>query len=216
MRTETLGNLRQQVLERADERLSRVPATELNTMINQSYAELYDLILSVSPEFRLTHQDITVTSGQATYTLPSDFYRSRGLDVLGTDSRWYCLERFVFAYRNVVQLVTNREDTRYGVEDNQLRLYPSPTWGGTVRLWYHIAPTRMVADADTIDGVAGWEEYIVLDVCLKIKAKNEEDTTPYQMQLEKVKARITSMASQRDISEPMRILPALPIWTWRY
>jgi len=204
-RTKTLANLRTEAYERADVRDSYIPEAEMNRLINASLAELYDLLVSVNQDWYLSSDDITVVSGTATYALPADFWRAVGVDYQSSNT-WYPMLRFNWAERNQYQDgATSRSLTRYRVSGGNLRLRPTPDWGGTVRLWYIPAPDTLTLDADTFDGVAGWEEYAIADVVIKIRSKREEDATLEVAQKKALFARIKASAATRDSGNPDRV-----------
>lgn len=64
-------------------------------------------------------------------------------------------------------------------------------------------------DAASIDGIAGWEEYIVVDAAMKGKIKNEEEVSSLAMQKEEMKKRIESMAEGRDAGQPFKVSDTL-------
>lgn len=64
-------------------------------------------------------------------------------------------------------------------------------------------------DSTSIDGIAGWEEYVIVDAAMKAKIKNEEDISALAMQKEEMKKRIESMAEGRDSGQPFRVSDTL-------
>lgn len=59
--------------------------------------------------------------------------------------------------------------------------------------------------SNIIDGVSGWEEYIVADVCIKIMAKEESDASVFIQQKERLLKRITAAAANRDVGSPQTV-----------
>ena len=74
----------------------------------------------------------------------------------------------------------------------------------TVVLWYVPTITKLVNDADLLDGVNGWEEYIILDSAIKCMVKEESDPSALLAQLQLVKDRIATMSKDRDQGEPQK------------
>lgn len=205
-RTRTLTQLRSEIRDRGDLRSVRHTDDMLTRNVNQSIAELYDLLVSVSPDYFLSSDDISVSSGTANYALVSDFYKCVGVDVQDS-SNWHSLRRFNFAERNQMQQGggVEKTGTRYRVMGSNLRLRPTPNWTGTVRLWYIPAPSVLSEDTDTFDGVSGWEEYVIVDCILKAKVRDEEDIQEVMAQKQILVGRIQELAAERDVSEPDRI-----------
>jgi hypothetical protein len=58
---------------------------------------------------------------------------------------------------------------------------------------------RAWIDSTTIDGVSGWEEYIVVDAALKAMGKEEDDVSLPAQQKLFLKQRLIDMAANRDV-----------------
>jgi hypothetical protein len=60
----------------------------------------------------------------------------------------------------------------------------------------------LVLDADTFDGISGWEEYIVVDAAIKMLNKEESDVGVLSKEKDRLVLRITAASANRDIAEP--------------
>jgi hypothetical protein len=60
-------------------------------------------------------------------------------------------------------------------------------------------------DAATIDGVSGWEEYIVIDTAIKIGVKQENDLNDLRIAKQEMKEAIEGMAEGRDAGQPHHV-----------
>jgi hypothetical protein len=60
--------------------------------------------------------------------------------------------------------------------------------------------------ATSLDTVSGWDEYVILDACIKVRNKEEVDASLFQQQLTKLEARVTATAPNRDAGAPQRIV----------
>lgn len=76
----------------------------------------------------------------------------------------------------------------------------APTVTGAVTL------VRAWADSTTIDGIAGWEEYVVLDAGIKAANKEETDVTVLMAKLGAMKQRLIDMAAERDAANPATVV----------
>lgn len=213
-RTITLSAMRSAIRTEADVRSTRWTDAKLNGMINRSIAELYDLIVTANHDHYLSSDTISVVSGTESYTLSteiSDFYKAHGVDVLesGGDSTkmsdWVRLEPFIWEDRGYYEDNTDREAARYRFMGDKLYLVPCPNWSGTVKVWYVAAPAELSADGDTFDGISGWEQYVIVDVCIKIAAADETDAKIFMAEKQKLIERIHGMAQERDRSNPDRV-----------
>lgn len=60
-------------------------------------------------------------------------------------------------------------------------------------------------DATMIDGLAGWEEYVVIDAAIKAQIKQEGDYVPLAQQKADMKVRIEAMAEGRDAGQAFHV-----------
>lgn len=67
------------------------------------------------------------------------------------------------------------------------------------------------SDATTVDGIAGWEEYVIIDAAIKAKIKQEEDFQGLLLQKNDMKTRIESMAEGRDVGQASHTSDALSV-----
>jgi hypothetical protein len=211
-KTATLASLRTTIRQRCDqENSSFVSDTELNGYINASYAELYDILVSRFEDYYTTTSTETVTAGNSSFSVPADFYKLRGVDrQIGSSSDFYALLKFNFSERNWRNRRLNRSlfgqsNINYRLVGNNVELVPEDHAPGTYKLWYIPAFTTLTSDTDTVDGVNGWEEYIVVDACIKCLEKEESDVSTFIRQKALLEARIEEMASNRDLDQPERV-----------
>lgn len=181
-------------------------------MISQSRKELYDIIIQKfgNDYYLKTPYTYTTSQNLQFYPLPDDFYKLLGVEVAlnpGDPSSWVTLKKFEFIQRNLwnypnVYTFYGITNLRYRLEDNNLYIVPIPTGGETLRIWYAPRPDQLINDTDIVDGVSGWEEYIIVDCCIKALAKEESDVSIFAGQKQALLKRIEEAAENRDIGEP--------------
>jgi hypothetical protein len=64
---------------------------------------------------------------------------------------------------------------------------------------------RCWSESTTIDGVSGWEEYVVVDAALKAMGKEESDVSVLMSQKQAMVKRLQDMAENRDIGNPATV-----------
>lgn len=207
----TLSDLRTRARRRADiEKSLFVSDSELNQYINDSYLELYDLLVTKFEDYYAKDPySFTIASGESSIDLPSDFYKSLGVDrkISGTD--YYPLDQFNFRNRNFKRLPSRRmglyPSIQYRIYGDKLIFMPEDLCPGDYRWWYVPKATTMSSDTDTIDGVNGWEEYVVIDAAIKCLVKEESDISALQLAKNEIKRRIDEAALNRDAGETSEI-----------
>ncbi len=139
-----LNTLRDEARQRADQVNSEfVTDAELNGYLNNSWSELYDILVSkYNDDYFLTSTSITVTSGTDTYSLPSDFYKARGVDLNINTNQNTPLQRYNFADRTRDSLVRYARDVKYRIQANNIVFAPSPS-NNTATLWYIPHPRKL-------------------------------------------------------------------------
>lgn len=212
----TVGNLKLEVLQRINKENSQFyTQQELTSMISQSYKELWDILAQKFGDDYFVAQPYTYTTGQNLqfYPLPSDFKALLGVEVAlnPTDpNSWITLKNFEFIQRNLwnypnVYTFYGITNLRYRINGNNLMIVPITQAGQTLRIWYVPRPNQLINDSDIVDAVAGWEEYIVADVCIKALAKEESDVTVFALQKAALLKRIEEAAENRDIGEAQTV-----------
>lgn len=209
-RTATLLSLRTQVRQRADveQHTRRFTDAEITLYLNQSWAELYELIIGSGEEFYLSSTTTTTTSAIDTYPLPADFYRLTGVDVDVGGPQPIPIRRFTFRERSRYLYLDGWSYGRpvsYRLWGGNIKFTPVPGGAYRVTIWYYPAPVSMSGDSDTIDGVAGWEEFIVLDAAIKCLHKDGRDASALVNQREIVRQRVLGSVIGRDAAEPERV-----------
>lgn len=200
MATYTLAQLRTLARQESDNVNSAfISDAEFNSYIQRSYNEMYGLVVeSYGDDYYTASPGTFTTDGTndhyPTSGLPTTFFKLRGVDVqISSPGQWMSLKQFEFADRN-----------RIGVYNN-----PIPMAGQNLRYWYTPLPTLPTADGDTIDGVNGWEEYVIADVCIKALRKEEADVSPFMAAKAAFKARLEGEVENRNSGEPHRISDTL-------
>jgi hypothetical protein len=208
--TRTRAELRTEVMERGDFKSVRHPQAEVDRRLDQGAAKLYRLLATCDPDLYLEYKEITVVSGTDTYAVPSkpgdsyDFWKARGVDVL-FNGIWHPMKKFNHAERNQYQDCSTELGTRWRVLGGNLRLRPTPNWGGTVKLWYIPAPWVFENDSATLDGIAGYEEYVILWAVIKGKEKDRYDARDLKEDMMDIEAEIREQATSTDVAEPDRV-----------
>ncbi len=65
-----------------------------------------------------------------------------------------------------------------------------------------------------LDGVQGWEEYVVVDAAIKCKEKEESDASVLAAQKAELRARIVAASKNRDASEPAKVVDRTAANEW--
>jgi hypothetical protein len=216
-KTLTLAELRAATRQRADMVNSQfVTDAELNSYINQSYFELYDLLVSkygdnyyVAPAYT-----ITTNGTDDQYALPTSplLYKLLGVDLglSNTSDSYVTIRPFEFIDRNRYavpnfQSFYGLTNLRYRLNGDKIWFTPIPAANQRIRLWYIPRMTTLALDTDTVDGVSGWTEYIICDAAMKCMQKEESDVSVLMAEKQMLIRRIEAMAESRDVGSPAKV-----------
>ena len=226
----TLADLKYQSRLRADKVGSTyIKDDELISYINKSGAELYDLLIGAyGNDYYLKESEFKVQHGVSDYDLPEDFYKLLGVDFQITAQRKLTLKPYMFNERNRYQegaywsAVIGISGPRYHLQNNQIKFRPTPDGAYTLVLHYIPCFADLENDEDVLNGVNGWEEYIILDAAIKMLMKEESDTSALERQRDRILIRINTMAENRDAGQSFKVSDVQKDWiniegdTYRY
>lgn len=212
--TITLASLKTRCRERSDmENSGFISDSELVSYINSSYAQLYDLLVSRFEDYYTTTTSSVVASGDNSISVPADFYKLLGVDYQLSGDSYTTVNKYNFQNRNRRDgLARTSQSRQYRLINNAIELLPKTNAQGTYQLWYVPRITRLADDVDTLDGVNGWEEYIVIDTAIKMLSKEESDIAALLIEKRAMEDRIEAMANNRD-SEPETVTDTNP-YAW--
>ena len=206
-RTRQLSDLQNDVLFQVDEISSPKPvASDITELLNQEWADLYDELIDSGEDYYIGQQAITVIPGTQSYPVTSDYYKTKGVDVIvaGSSDR-VAAHRMQFEQRNDYRSTDWNWPHRilYAVWGTNLAFVPIPSSLNTVVHWYYPAPLRMVAPTDVIDGVNGAELAMVYGAAQRIAVMLENwDLADRLGQLKAQRwTRIISTLRDRNIGE---------------
>lgn len=185
---------------------------EANSYISNSYKALYDLLSQKFGDEYFSSSTYTWTTQQnlQLYPLPADFFKSTLVEVSLNPSdptAWTTLKRFNKIQQNLLNFPNvytywGFTNLRYRFTGNYLQIVPVTIGGQTIRMWYTPRSNILMQDTDVLDGISGWEDYVILDAARKMLLKQEQDTTELVNEMGSIVARIESAAENRDVAEP--------------
>jgi hypothetical protein len=220
---ESLASLRLQAQQRADRVNSNfVTKPEWNKYINQSATELYDLLITVYEDYYAATPYVFVTDGtNSQYALPAgqvdvnsvtakQFYKLLGVDcgLANNDNakitvhKYDFIERNRYVYPNVTSTFFGVFNMRYRVMGSNITFIPTPSAGQYITVHYIPRLVTMLKDTDTLDGISGWAEYVIVDAAIKALQKEESDVSLLMAEKVALRKRIEESATNRDAGQP--------------
>lgn len=184
--------------------------TELNTYFQDSYGELYDLLVAAFEDYYVTELPFTVVGGSSSFPVPSDFYKLRGVDLQISGDDYVTLAQFNFGERNAKARANNRilygeRAVVYRLMAEVVKLLPESNAPGNYRMWYIPRVPKLTDDADLVSGVLDFTDYIAIDCAIKMATKEETDISALSLAKQSILNRINTMVQSRDAGSPQTI-----------
>lgn len=230
MRSRQLSQLRNDALWLLDQQGAQTPSvTDLNDRINQGIAEIFSILMRTSETayFRKS-TTVSLASGQSVYPLPVDFYELLAVELMLDTNNTVILTSFTNIDRPYLASTTpgwSGEPVKYQIQGKtsytdtgSIEFLPIPGSGLNVTLRYVWAPTPLVLDTDTFDGIAGFEDYAVLHTVYRCAIKFRDYQTADRLlnEMSRVEARIVSLAKGRDAFMPPKVAMTRDLWRPRF
>lgn len=200
----TLAQLKSQARDRADMTNSQfVSDSELVNYINGSIAELHDLLIAAyDNDYFITEYSFNTAANTASYALPADFYKLRGVDTRIGSDQWFTIQPFNFNERNsqneLVTYLAYGNNFRYRLVGSNITFTPVPTSVYSIKMWYIPVATKLSSDSDVLSDLNQFSEYVIVDAALKMAAKEEADVSVLAAQKADLRRRIEVMGQNRN------------------
>jgi hypothetical protein len=225
-RTRTLAELRTDVEERADLPVSTsttfIKQAALNRFINQSIRRFMQFVMQAYGDNHFISEElgqlVLVQPDQDMYPLPPDFISLVYVRLQLGAGQFVPLERMDMDRVMVAhQANAGWSGVRptYRLVGENIRFYPVPKAEHLVLLGYvgtriiksnvGVPKQDMTVDTDTLDGINGWEEWVVLDAAIKCMKKEESDPSLLLLEQKEIEQEIVAHAQQRDQGAPARV-----------
>lgn len=206
---------------------------ELISEANTSFAEWWDLIRATTFSGTLCRKRfpfVTTASVQSNppvappvgsyYPLPADFLHLISVDINVGANLVISAESLPEEKRNVFRFYptgawTAYDPVYYRLDAGNIVLYPAPTGAFNVQLNYCPTAPRLERPQDAFDSVNSWEEWIVLDLAIKMLIKDAQtDMIQLLMPMrDKQEARIRQLVPKRDM-QTAEMIHEKQDWDW--
>lgn len=187
--------------------------------LNASVCALWDLLVKADPERYVREQTFTGDGSTVDFSVAADYY--------GTVDIYYISDATQGIYEPLPRLAGREQAMmpktpasiprgwtyRYNVsapETPLIRLLPTPDSTSDCLHLYVVAPPSYATDgsdsAVTLDGIAGWEEFVVLDMAISAGSKEQASTQALERKQMEIKTRIEEMAENRTIGDAGHVI----------
>lgn len=202
----TLSDIRTRVRERGEFLDPYFTDASLNRLINDGVAAFWDFVITLDSEWETiaSTTNITVVPGTKAYSLPSNFYVLKGVDLVdqSTVTGRITMESFQHQERNDAPLTAAADKycARWRLKAGKLEFMPTPTWSGTVELLYIPTAPNLSSDSSTIDSRNLWTEWIILYCLIHCGIKEEQSVSGWVRLQKETEVRISSIRRHNQAS----------------
>ena len=209
----TLAELRDEARRRADMVGDNgfISDDVLTSWINKSIATLYDIILTTEQgEVFQINSPILTQVGDNAYLLRADFYKLVSVHSYIGGEYYRATKGQTDEFATLRSHPPSEYEPRYFIKfdaatgDKHLQVFPAPNPDYLAVVYIPYAPV-LSDDDDTWDGFNGWEEWVILDVAIKMLDKEESDSTALRASKEAEERLIKAHSAHFDAGMPMTI-----------
>tara|TARA_R100000742_G_C4274730_1_gene94855 strand:+ start:453 stop:1184 length:732 start_codon:yes stop_codon:yes gene_type:complete len=207
---------------------------ELLRYINSAYRTWYDLVVSAFEDYYVSANPYQFTVGSdglfdynGVLTGSNQIYKIAGVDKSGQGSSdsYFPLKPTSWRHRNSSNSMWSLWDRQpavtYRIFKNQIRFTPQSSAAGNYQIWYVPVAPQLVYDTpvadvsvSSIDAYNGLENLLIVDVAIKMLAKEESDVQFLVMERERYETKMKEMLVDRDIGSPQKIEDSQsPTWS---
>lgn len=210
MRNKTLVQLRTAIRRQADmENSTFVSDTELNILINTSLAAFHNILADkFGEDYYMTKTTLTATVDSDTIALPSDFTKLLQVEInRGTNEPPLIMKQYMLKEKHKNFNSASQYSYRYRVMGTNLVLDRVAKTAFTMNLYYIPQFQDLASDSDYFNFYGdGFEDWVIMDVAAKIKAKEESDVSFELNQKMVVENKVNTQALNRVLAEPQRVI----------
>lgn len=209
MATVTLAQIKSRARQKADmENSNFIQDPELLNYINEAYFTWYDLVVEAFEDYYLSADplEFNLAAGVSQFTLPDDFYKLAGVDraISINSNRFYPLRKTKWRGRNQTEdrfsYYGLQPTVTYRIFKDTIQFTPRDAALGDYKLFYIPLATALVDDGDEIDTYNGFENLLIIDVAIKMLAKEESDPSLLLLERQRLEEKMKEMLIDRDIN----------------
>src|SRR5271165_4381160 len=202
-------------------------STDVHNALNEGLQEFWEKLIAARGQEHVRKQwPLIITSGQASYALPTDFFELISIDIQVGPGQYISCRPYMEAERNAFRLYPGWSGWYMGLPvyfriqgspaaanlpipvDKTINFIPTTTSNFPVTLNYiYTFPTFDPAgsqDANQIDSINGWTNYAVWYAVMVGRSKLKEDPSFAMAMMERIGKRIEELAGQNSAGDAER------------
>lgn len=212
--TQTLLELRTRIRQLTDtENDNHITDAELTEWVNKGIRVLAGKVIEADPDFYITDTTLTTVAGTTEYDFTdgtafsptaANFRSIRGVD-FPTGGLTYRLKSYPYneRTRRLAYTTSGFGLPRYRVARNDTDgsgarlLFDIDPGANTYTVHYLPVPTELSADGDLLDGVMGFDDYVIAYAAARVRRKSDEDPSMELADMARVEKQILHEGKHR-------------------
>lgn len=197
--SEIVDDIRDRLDEPAITSTTFLNTTNSLTLVKKSARRLGALLRRVDSDYFLTTTTLSTVANINEISLPANFSDLRSIAWMRSTN-----ERVPMELASVDDFESTDSDAeswqsapRYRITSGVLMVFPKPSAVYNLSVYYDTG-INVDATTDIISCQPGWDEWIALDVCVRMRQKQEKDASDFIGERAKVEADIVRQAGSRD------------------
>ena len=156
-----------------------------------------------------TRHTFSTVAGSGTYDLPDDFLIARAVEGAMDDAAtgWVPLRRATVDDDSSTSSTGGSTDFAYRWLGSQVELIPSPGQVTQIRLTYTPHAQVLSSSLQTVDGVDGYEQVVVLKACILARIREGQGYADLEAQLNEHLEQMNRNVKRRDRGTPYHARP---------
>jgi hypothetical protein len=201
MKTATLITMRDRVRFLGDFPNSRrITDAVITAELNNAIEDTWNILTRARPDYYTKEQAPSTVAGVATVALAPDFYKLRKVEInVGADRP---LKMSAINLNETHRISSSGLPRWYRLQGSNLTLYPTPAAVYAMRVFYLPIFADLVNDADTFDGINGFEEHAIIGAVYKIKIREQMPAEEWFRELQRLEKDARSNSSDLDEGQP--------------
>jgi len=170
-------------------RLVKFSARRLSAMIRREFGG----------DYFTSRTTLTTTPSSDTVALPGNFSDLRQIAwVRGSNDVVPMSRAGVDDWRASSETATAWDAApTYQIQSSNLLVFPKPNQAYTLSIYYDTG-IYVTSTSDSIDAQPGWEEWLINDVCIRIRMREDLEFSSFEKERSIAAAEIKQQAAQRD------------------
>lgn len=174
-------------------------AAEALALVKFSARRLSGIIRRLDSDYFLATTALATTANQQHVALPSNFSDLRQLSWMRSATDRVPLEKASVDEMNAASETGEAWSSapRYRLQAENILFFPKPSAVYNLSIYYD-GGIYVTATSDSISCQPGWDEWMVLDVCARVRMMEEASATDFLSERDKVERDIVAQATARD------------------